>query len=414
MLTVTARVFGPGSGTVTSGPAGISCTAPCTKTASFPVGTRVTLTASGGPLVWWAPGSQCKGSTCPLTLSSPATIVVTFSGNNFVFTSSLVHDGNMGGAAGGDALCARAATTAGLPGTFISWIGTSRSNPLTRLSSVRGWIRPDGLPFVDLASGIKNGQILYPPAVNEQGQPATNSFVYTGANVDGTIVATPNGNCNDFTNNSAMYGNGGASTGGTWVFTSGLAQSCSGSYPVYCFGTDLSNPVTFTPATGRHVFLSKGLFSPSSNVSAADSLCQGEAMSAGLANPTHFLAMLATTTATAASRFDLSGANWVRPDGIPVTNTPSDIKQTLLSGISIHADGTYASNSTLTGASGPPPIAAGAADTASLGTVAGTCNNYSTSSGNLLAIGWAGYTASWFNFSGSDCSIPLSVFCFEN
>jgi hypothetical protein len=414
-LTVTARVFGPGSGSVTSGLPGINCTAPCSQSASFPLGSSVLLTSSGGPLVWWAPGSKCTGSTCNVSLTGPTTIEVTFSGNNFVFTSSLVHDGNMGGAAGGDAMCAQAASASGLPGHFISWIGTSTTNPLTRLGTARGWIRPDGLPFVDLASGLKDGQILYPPAVNEQGQPADNFFVYTGANVDGTIATNPQSNCNDFTSNgSTDLGNGGASTGGTWVWTSGLAQYCSGSYPVYCFGTDLANPVTYTPATGRHVFLSKGLFAPASNVSAADSLCQSEAMSAGLANPTHFMAMLATTTKTAASRFNLSGPNWVRPDGIPITKAPTDIEQTLLAGISVHADGTYASNSTLTGAFAPPPIAGGATNTTTLGTVDGTCNDFSTSSGTNLAIGWAGYTTSWFNFSESACSIPLSVFCFEN
>jgi hypothetical protein len=414
-LTINARVFGPGSGSVTSSPPGISCTAPCMQSANFPLGNPVILTASGGALVWWAPGTKCTGSMCSVTPTGPTTVGVTFSGNNFVFTSSLVHDGNIGGVAGGDAMCSQAATAAGLPGAFISWLGTSTSNPLTRLGSARGWIRPDGLPFVDQASGLKNGQILYPPAVNEQGQPAPNFFVYTGANVDGTIVTNPQSNCSDFTSNaSAALGNGGASTGGTWVWTSGLAQYCSGSYPVYCFGTDLSNPVTFTPATGRHAFLSKGLFSPSSNVPVADALCQSEAMSAGLANPTHFLAMLATTTTTAASRFNLSGANWVRPDGIPITSTPTDIERTLLAGISVHADGTYAANATLTGAYAPPPIAGGATSTTALGTAASTCSDYSTSAGNNLAIGWAGYTSSWFNFSESACSIPLSVFCFEN
>jgi hypothetical protein len=346
------------------------------------------------------------------------TVGVTFSGNNYVFVSAATHDGNFGGAAGADTLCAQAASRAGMPGSYIAWLGTTASNPLTRLGHARGWVRPDGLPFVDLASGIKNGQILYPPRLNELGQDQASFFVYTGANVDGTVVtgaSGPTDNCADFTSNATtLLGNGGAASGGTWVFTSGLAQSCNGTYPVYCFGTDLSNPVTFKPATGRHAFLSSGTFNPTTGIGAADMLCQNEASGAGLANPSKFMAMLATTTATAASRFNLSGANWVRPDGIPITGTPSDIEHTLLAGISVHADGSYAANATLTGAYGAPPVASGANDTASLGTTDTTCTNWSSSAGNLMAAAWAGYTNAWFRFSESACNLPLPVFCFEN
>jgi hypothetical protein len=410
-LTVVARVFGPASGMV-FGPGGLLCTAPCTQTVTVPVG-FVNLGVNGSG-VWWQPSAGCSGGPCTLLVTGPTTVGVTFSGYNFVFASSLVHDGNMGGAAGADQVCAQAAAAAGLSGTFVSWIATSTTNPLTRLGNARGWIRPDGLPFADTPAGITNGQIFYPPAINEQWQPADDSYVYTGANVDGTIVNTQS-NCNDFTSNaSGVLGNGGASTGGTWVWTSGLAQGCNGAYPVYCFGTDLHNPLTFTPATGRHAFLSKGVFSPSSTISAADMLCRSEAASAHLSNPTHFLALLATTTATAASRFDLTGANWVRPDGIPITSRPSDIEQTLLAGISVHADGSYAANATLTGAYAPPPVATGATNPTTLGTSGSTCNDYSTSAGTSLAVTSAGYTTSWFHFSESACNVPLNVFCFEN
>src|SRR5262249_24526636 len=150
----------------------------------------------------------------------------------------------------------------------------------------------------------KNGQIYYPPRVNELRQSQGSYFVYTGANVDGTIVLDsmnkPAGNCSDFTSNARpLLGYGGDSNDGTWVWTAGLGQYCNESFPVYCFGIDTANPVTITPATGRHVFLSSGKFTPSAGIGAADSLCRTEAASATLPNAMRFQAMLATTTASA-------------------------------------------------------------------------------------------------------------------
>lgn len=73
-LTVTASTVSVG-GTVTSSPAGISCTTssgvPCSSSASFPVGTSVTLTASPSFSGLW--GGACApfggGATCTLTLT---------------------------------------------------------------------------------------------------------------------------------------------------------------------------------------------------------------------------------------------------------------------------------------------------------------------------------------------------------
>jgi len=76
-LTVTKA--GAGSGTVTSGPAGISCGATCT--ANFNAGTAVTLTAtpaSGSAFSGWS-GGGCTGSgTCTVTLNAATTVTATF------------------------------------------------------------------------------------------------------------------------------------------------------------------------------------------------------------------------------------------------------------------------------------------------------------------------------------------------
>ncbi|MDE2180605.1 MAG: hypothetical protein KGJ40_07140 [candidate division NC10 bacterium] len=79
-LTVTMRGSGPG--TVTSAPAGISCTVPGTCTTNFTSGTAVTLTeapGSGASFKSW--GGACSGTatTCTLTLTANQSVTATFS-----------------------------------------------------------------------------------------------------------------------------------------------------------------------------------------------------------------------------------------------------------------------------------------------------------------------------------------------
>jgi hypothetical protein len=76
-LTVTK--FGTGSGTVTSGPAGISCGATCT--ANFNAGATVTLTAAaaGGSVFAGWTGAGCSGTgTCVVTMGGATAVTATF------------------------------------------------------------------------------------------------------------------------------------------------------------------------------------------------------------------------------------------------------------------------------------------------------------------------------------------------
>ena len=79
-LTVTDS--GSGTGTVTSAPAGISCGSTCS--ASFPVGTSVTLTASPGSnsvFAGWT--GACTGTgTCTISLASQTSVTATFSASS--------------------------------------------------------------------------------------------------------------------------------------------------------------------------------------------------------------------------------------------------------------------------------------------------------------------------------------------
>jgi hypothetical protein len=77
-----------GSGMVTSNPAGIACSAG-TCSASFPSGTGVTLTPSGGSLTGW--GGACTGTgTCSVTMTANRAASATFSAAPDITVSPLV------------------------------------------------------------------------------------------------------------------------------------------------------------------------------------------------------------------------------------------------------------------------------------------------------------------------------------
>ena len=91
----------------------------------------------------------------------------------------------------------------------------------------------------------------------------------------------------------------------------------------------------------------------------ADALCADEAAAAGLGGK--FLALLATSTASAASRFaDLDGAVWVRLDGVPLNRageSPFD-EGGLLAPLNVDSTGTYNLSGYVTvGAHGPRALA---------------------------------------------------------
>jgi hypothetical protein len=357
---------------------------------------------------------------------------VTFSGNNYVFVTSTEHDGNLGGQAGGDVICNTAASSAHLPGHYVAWLATSSVNAASRLGGARGWMRPDGLPFADTVAGLKAGQVFYPPQITEKAQPSTSRFLITGANGDGSVVTNTNANppevqnCSDFTTNSSApfiyYANGDPNGGSIgWTTNGNDVASCSFTGAVACFGTDLTNPVTVPPKTGRRAFVSKNTFVPGGGLAAADALCRSEAMNASLANAQNFQALLATGTATAASRFNLTRATWVRLDGIPVFATAAALpSNTLTAALSQYSDGTYVVDKyalAFTGAQTPSIVDPSGA--------AATCQDWTSAS--ITASGWIGQpittAGDWFGRLNetvvcqgrNDASdVHVYLYCLEN
>ena len=326
--------------------------------------------------------------------------------------TSTSSNGDLGGQAGADADCASLAAAADLPpGTYKAWLSTSTINAVAKLGSARGFIRPDGQPFADQVSDIAGGSILNPLNLDESGGDVGRQNVWTGTNDAGTVNGSTT--CGDWTIGSgSSFGEMGLSTGGAGAWSDDATETaCLASAHFYCFDTSHVSTLTVTRVPGRIAFVSKGRFATSLAVSGADALCQSEATAAGLANPTQFLALLSTSTTSAASRFDMSAmsAPYVRPDGIEIADAPTLASGAILaSGIWQHADGSYVTKfaaAAWTGSAAPNVT----------GTLATTCQDWVTLNGaDTGSEGVSNVTDTWWSPGAiASCGNPAPVFCLE-
>jgi hypothetical protein len=152
------------------------------------------------------------------------------------------------------------------------------------------------------------------------------------------------------------------------------------------------------------VLLSKGSFTPSSGLSAAYTLCDGE-KPASVTGPV--VALLATSARSAKS---LVAGSYVRADGITidVSGAFGDLADS--AGIWVHADGSYAA----------PPIDGtplrvwnGAQGFAAAPPVVGhTCGDWSATAG-MGDVGYVTAGALAWGAAKASCSTPLPIYCVE-
>jgi hypothetical protein len=246
---------------------------------------------------------------------------------NRVFVTSLGYNANLGGLAGADARCAERARAAGLTGRFLALLSTSQVSAASRFAGSRGWLRTDGRPFTNDLWG-NEAVIHYPPRADEMGRPLYDHgvSVMTSTRVDGQGKSPF---CLDWTSISQVL-NGqvsGGDPGSVWTiwvegFTSGY---CDQLYRLYCLEVGRRSFVPPPPPPPRDARLAfiEPEFPPSGGIQDADRRCAAAAKAANL--PGTFLALLATSNRSAASRFDLQGAPWFRPDGVQVVATAADL-----------------------------------------------------------------------------------------
>lgn len=295
---------------------------------------------------------------------------------NLVFVTSTRHvAGGLGGLAGADAICEARAAEAGRPGTYVAWLSTSSMDARDRLGTARGWVRFDGEPVADTAADVAAGRMFYPPLLDDLGAVVV-AYTDCAATATGASGALSGSSCADFTTTSSESLACGKPATSTGSWTNGAAASCSSMLRLYCFGVDRVQPVTLPPppSARRTAFLSQAIFDPGGGLAAADALCANEA--AGL--PGTFAALLATTTASAGSRFML-GTPWYRVDGAKFTDDFTKIYAPL----NVTAAGAHLDT---------PPVWSGAFDVGMVGTDASTCSNWTAFAG--LAVGYTGNASS--------------------
>lgn len=350
-------------------------------------------------------------------------VTLTLNAYNYAFvTSNAAFGANLGGLTGADSECAMAATNVGLPGHYVALISTSTTNASSRLGSAQGWIRTDGLPVAnDAASLFNSGKMYYPIDVDEFGVKFVPNFILSATNDNGTeepIQSGVSATCDDWTSNAStlevIYGSATAAGLG-WLSTGGTFCTLQGS--LLCFGTDLTAPLAPAATSGRFAFLSTGTWDTATGMAAADTLCQTEATAAALPSPSSFVSLLASTTASPASRLNTSGANWVRTDGIPVaSSTGAFVSGTWSAPIIVAANGTsYAAtidpgDTVATGVS-----ASVIGSLTGAGTAATTCSGWTVdSSSGTLEEGRTGETAGFqVTFTANAACGSYHVYCLQ-
>ncbi len=320
--TITAAIGGAGLGTVTSTPTGLNCPSTCAR--PFDYGATVTLTATptaGGHVFTGWSGAGCTGTgTCVITVAAAVTATASFAPPpNIAFVTSTVHTGALGGLAGADAICQARATAGGLAGTYRAWLSTSTVNASTRFGAASGWVRVDNKPFVNSISDLTAGRVFYPLSINERGASELGSTVWTGTAANGTLAGTA---CTDWTDGTSTTISGviGFPEYGTSGWTQNGGSTCNNTQHLYCLGTSWTATVAPPAApTARRAFISNVAWLPSGGLAGADALCASEASAAGLTGT--FRALLATTGASAASRFSTTGTPWARVDNVLLAPT---------------------------------------------------------------------------------------------
>jgi hypothetical protein len=328
-----------------------------------------------------------------------------------VFVSSTFSNGGFGGTSAADTECAKRASSRGLPGTYVAWLATSTAKASARLGSARGWRRVDGAPVADTVAGMIGGEMFNPIDLDETGTQVTDNYAFTGTMIDATGDSLGLA-CNDWMSASAtLYATVGYVFAGSPDAISGALDSCNLTAHFFCFAIDHNAAVRPSGnVTGRIAFVSTPVtVAPGGGIGAFDTQCGNEASMAGL--PGTYLAAVATTNQTIASRFTTDARPWQRVDGTTITADGASLfaaAGAIPSFVNQHADGTYL-------ASAAPVFIWTGGSPGVVGTPATTCSDWQLQS----SIGTVGYPNAaelgsfWATPTTQGCNAANSVLCLE-
>jgi hypothetical protein len=269
--------------------------------------------------------------------------------------------------------------------------------------------------------------VLAPVALSARAERQwTNVFTATGPDgtfvdrltSDGTGGTVALGDCDGWTNATAEDPdteqprrlNMGSSAHGGVMWTEASEFGCEQSAAIFCLGTDSPNPLVVEPVEGRVAFVTTPSFTSGAGQDAGDQLCQAEAGAQGLSGT--FVAMLGTSTGSAASRLDLSGSPWRRVDGIPFVFAAADLpdQYAALTALNVQADGTVVAT-----LEQDDRYAYTGGDFGALPTLEQACNDW-TATTNLVRGLMGNPQGAYENAGGccsGGCNLTRRIFCFE-
>lgn len=180
--------------------------------------------------------TPCIGGTASLQQKVDAFViaVITDGEPKRVFVSSSTHvGGQLGGVAGGDAICAGLAANAGLTGTYKAWLSTASAHARDRLThSSAPYVLVDGTQVDDDWTDLVGGFLDHAIDLDEQGNPRPNEKVWTGSWDDGTWSGD---DCGGWTSTGAQSRDGNSSNVFAGWTAANAFSGCSGTGRLYCF-----------------------------------------------------------------------------------------------------------------------------------------------------------------------------------
>jgi hypothetical protein len=150
-----------------------------------------------------------------------------FRDGRVAFFVAAVGNGNLGGLAGADAICAAAAAGLSLPGSYLAWLADGSTDPASRFNQSTGpYIRPDGTQIADDWADLTDGTLDAPITTS-------GSLAWTNVATDGTAKGASH--CSNWTGTTGSAPIGfPTSSGGQW--TDAGTHVCSAGAGLYCFG----------------------------------------------------------------------------------------------------------------------------------------------------------------------------------
>ncbi|HEY5947857.1 MAG TPA: hypothetical protein VIV40_20295, partial [Kofleriaceae bacterium] len=259
---------------------------------------------------------------------------------------------------------------------------------------------------------------FYPIRFDELNTDVQNATAMTATNSNGVYWNTgAYQSCTDWTTNQATAPGmvGGFAHSNSANFTNFAGFQCSQLQRLYCFQTDNQAVVAPPVVSHRIAFTSSTNWTPGGGLSAADAVCTADAQAAGLTSGGRtYKALLATTTASAISRFNTAAGTlpWGRPDHTLVTASANTLAQASTTFIDASPNGNAANTLWF----GNVQVWSGASSLTALGTTASTCSNWALTSGTGTG-GRAGSTRiqDWLAYDSSNAcsSTTIRLICLQ-